>query len=85
MLAPCPPECIIREIRRRTRVVGASRWPIGLDAECGPVAANRREQMGPEALPQHGSTQGPGAGRTNHSGLSAIPMKDAAKEKVKDC
>jgi hypothetical protein len=41
--------------------------------------------IGPEALPEHGSTQRSGTGTTDRDGLSLIPKKGTAKkEKAKN-
>ena len=46
-------------------------WPVGLDAVCSPAPAHCRQQVGPEALPQHGPAQRSGT-RTANGGLSLI-------------
>ena len=78
-------ERIIREIRRRTRVVGA--FPDGQsasDAVCGQAAAYRRQQVGSEALPQYGTSQRSGTRTPNRSGLSLITEGHCQKKKAKD-
>jgi transposase-like protein len=51
-----PLERILREIRRRTRVVGA--FPDGrTHALCGKTSAHRRHPLGHQALSQHGTAQ----------------------------
>ncbi len=76
-----PLERIMREIRRRTRVVGA--FPdgtVGVDAGGGPVASRGRHALGHPQVPGHGSIVGTGArgsGRGHHVGcvdFAALPL-----------
>lgn len=56
-------ERIMKEIRRRARVVGLPGWQLSPDALCCPTQVSCRKQMGTASLPECGPAQGSIAGR----------------------
>jgi Transposase, Mutator family len=59
-----PLERILREIRRRTRVVPG--WAIGPQPCCGKTTAHRRNRMVDEEIFEHRAAEGPADERCHH-------------------
>jgi hypothetical protein len=60
-----PLERILREVRRRTRTMGISRWEIGADAGCSATVSHSRPEMGNTTLHGHESLGGSERSRMN--------------------